>query len=583
MGIMDLFPAKAEGALCAGQRLLQEQSYREAEAAFVLAHTAEPRAEAPLLGLCRVSYATRNWRDLDRWTRRLLAVAPAHAEGQLLRARACNAERQWAPAAAAWAIVARERPDWPEAQFQLARALHRSGDPAGADAAGERLAAMAPRTALCTDLLGQLALERGRCEAAATFFANLVQEDPAAAWRRFEALRQARHYRGIAVMARALLEGEPGADASRAPAIQQAAEEALRNLAARAMAQERAGHLEEAFQDHTAILLADPGDGPASRGRARIKRTLLLAAHDALRTQNLHEEDWEAAREAFQRVVRLDDGDLDSRVQLGRLMMRQRDWTSAAQLWRSVIASSPRLVEAQLQLARALDRNDDHAAALSQWREVLELAPDNAEAREMLGQMPRRMLEHVRRLVDAGDLTKAVEALMLARSLSPDDPDLARRTDHVGRRLLQAMRAAFRSADWEAILAIQAATRSLRPDDADVHLLTGRAAMARRQYDLAIAAWSRLGELDPEMASMCRLQLARCHMRSGRLAEAQPIVAAILAEKPDHVEAHAMAAQLAARVPRIQAQESAGFGLGARPEPGSRKSRTLGTDQNLSL
>ncbi|CAH1658319.1 Tetratricopeptide repeat protein [Hyphomicrobiales bacterium] len=570
MGIMDLFPARAEGAVCAGQRLLQEQSYREAEAAFVLAHTAEPRAEAPLLGLCRVSYATRNWHDLDRWTRRLLAVAPTHAEGQLLRARAYNAGRQWAPAAAAWAIVAQGRPDWPEAHFQLARALHRSGDPAGADEAGERLAALTPRTALCTDLLGQLALERGWCEAAASFFMTLVQQDPAAAWRRFEALHQARHYRGIAVMARASLEGEPGSDASRALAIRQATEEALRGLSARAMAQERSGHIEEAFQDHAAILLADPGDGPAARGRARIKRILLLAAHDAL-----HAQDWEAAREAFQRVAQLDAGDLDSRVQLGRLMMRLRDWGRAAQLWRRVIAASPVLVEAHVQLARALDRSDDHAAALSQWRDVLALAPDNAEAREMLAQMPRRMLEHVRRLVDAGDLTQAVEALMLARSLSPDDPDLAHRTDHVGRRLLQAMRAAFRSADWEAILALQAATRSLRPDDADVHLLTGRAAMARRQYDLAIAAWSRLGELDPATASMCRLQLARCYTRSGRLAEAQPMVAAILAEKPDHVEAQAMSAQLAAQAPGVKASEGPGFRVGAEPRPDGRRNPAL--------
>ncbi|MBS7697980.1 MULTISPECIES: tetratricopeptide repeat protein [unclassified Chelatococcus] len=568
MGIMDLFPTRAEGALCAGQRLLQEQSYREAEAAFVLAHTAEPRAEAPLLGLCRVSYATRNWRDLDRWTRRLLALAPTHAEGQLLRARAYNAERQWAPAAAAWAVVAQGRPDWPEAQFQLARALHRSGDAAGADEAGERLAELTPRTALCADLLGQLALERGRCEAAAAFFASLVTEDPAAAWRRFEALRQARHYRGIAALARASLEGELGSDASRALAIRQATEEALRVLAARAMAQERAGHLDEAFQDHTAILLADPGDGPAARGKARIKRTLHLTAHDAL-----HAQDWEAAREAFQRLVQLDDGDLDSRIQLGRLLMRQRDWHAAARLWQTAIAANPRLVEAHVQLARALDRSDNHAAALPHWRNVLELVPGNPEAREMLAQMPRRMLEHVRRLIDAGALTEAVEALMLAQSLSPDDPDLARRTEHVGRRLLQAMRAAFKSADWEAILAIQAATRSLRPDDADVHLLTGRAAMARRQYDLAITAWNRLGELDPAMVSMCRLQLARCYMRSGRLTEAQPIVAAILAEKPDHVEAQAMLAQLGARAPDLNASQDAVLHVNAPRGPNGRESR----------
>ena len=548
MGIMDLLSTRAEGALCAGQRLLHEQSYREAEAAFVLAHTAEPRAEAPLLGLCRVSYATGNWRDLDRWTRRLVDLAPANLDGQLLRARACNAERQWASAAAAWAIVARGRPDWPEARFQLARALYRSGDAAGAEEAGNQLAALTPRTALHADLLGQLALERGQCEPAAAFFAAVAKEDPAAAWRRFEAMCQARHHRGIAVMARAVLEGESGSDASRALAIQQAAEEALRALASRAVTQERTGHLDEAFQDHTAILLADPGDVSATRGRSRIQRTLHISAHDALRSQ-----DWNAAREAFRRLVQLDGGDLDSRIQLGRLLMRQRDWASAVPLWQAVMASRPQMVEPQVQLARALDRNDSPAAALSQWRSVLTLAPDHAEAREMLEQAPRRMLDHVRRLVDAGDLTQAVEALKLARSFAPDDPDLIRRTDHVGRRLLQAMRAAFKATDWDAILAISAATRALRPDDADVHLLTGRAAMARRLYDLAIPVWIELAAVDPATEPMCRLQLARCYVRSGRFAEAEPVVAAILADTPDHLEALAMRAQFPATAREISA------------------------------
>ncbi|MBS7704242.1 tetratricopeptide repeat protein [Chelatococcus asaccharovorans] len=553
MGIMDLLSTRAEGALCAGQRLLHEQSYREAEAAFVLAHTAEPRAEAPLLGLCRVSYATRNWRDLDRWTRRLVALAPSNLEGQLLRARACNAERQWPAAAAAWAVVAQGRPDWPEAQFQLARARLRSGDVAGADEAGSRLAGLSPRTPLNADLLGQLALERGQCEAAASFFKALAKEDPAAGRRRFEAMCQARHHRGIAIMARTVLEGEPGTDAGRAPAIQhglqeglqeapqEALQEALQALAARAVAQERNGHLDEAFQDHTAILLADPDDVSAQRGRTRIRRILQIAAQDALRS-----EDWNAALGAFRRLVQLDGSDLDSHIQLGRLLMRQRDWASAVPAWQTVVAASPQLVEAQIQLARALDRSDSPGAALSQWHRVLALSPDNAEAREMLEQAPRRMLDHVRRLVDAGDLTQAVEALKLAQTFAPDDPDLIRRTDHVGRRLLQAMRAAFKASDWDAILAISAATRALRPDDAEVHLLTGRAAMARRQYDLAIPAWNALAVIDPARGPMCRLQLARCYVRSGRFPEAGPIIGAILAETPDHVEAQAMRSQFLA-------------------------------------
>lgn len=568
MGIVDLLSTRAEGALCAGQRLLQEQSYREAEAAFVLAHTAEPRAEAPLLGLCRVSYATGNWRDLDRWTRRLVDLAPGNLDGQLLRARACNAERHWAAAAAAWAIVARGRPDWPEARFQLARALYRSGDGPGAEDAANQLATLSPRTALHADLLGQLALERGQCEQAAAFFAALVKDDPAAGRRRFAAMCQARHHRGVAVMARAVLDGEPAPDASRALAIQQATEEALHALAARAVTQERTGHLDEAFQDHTAILLADPADPSASRGRARIRRTLQIAAQDALRA-----EDWDAARGAYRRLVQLDGSDLDSHIQLGRLLMRQRDWASALLVWQTVVAASPQLVEAQVQLARALDRSASPAAALAQWRGVLALAPDNAEARDMLEQAPRRMLDHVRRLVDAGDLTRAVEALKLAGTFAPDDPDLIRRTDHVGRRLLQAMRAAFKAADWDAILAISAATRSLRPDDADVHLLTGRAAMARRQYELAIPAWIRLAGLDPATEPMCRLQLARCYVRSGRFAEAEPVVAAILADTPDHLEAQAMRAQFpAAAGDDIPADGSTMVRKKPGPEPGDHAS-----------
>lgn len=539
MGIVDTFPTRAEGALCAGQRLFDEKSYREAEAAFVLAHTIEPRAEEPLLGLCRVSYATQNWRDLDRWTRRLLEIQPGSIDGQLLRARVCNALRQWQPAAVAWAIVTRHYPDWAEPPFQLARALYRGGDAAGADRAAACLAAMVPRTARHIDLLCQLSLERGHCEEAAVFFTALAEQAQEAAWHRFEAAANARQHRGVAIMGRAVLEAAPGPDSRQALAIRSAMAEALHELAARAVTAERTNNLDEAFQNYTAILIADPADVLAERGRARIQRTLRIAAHNALRLQ-----DWERAIEDFQRLVQLDGSDIDSRIQLGRLFMRRRDWPAALSLWPMVIAARPGLVEGHLQLARAHGRSGDHSAALPAWSKVLALCSDNAEAREMLRSAPRQLVGQARGLIDAGNLAKAAETLMLARSLAPHDIDIAQRTDHMGRRLLQAMRAAFKEADWQAILDIGAAARALRPDDADVHLLTGRAAMARRLYAIAIPAWTRLAELDPAMQSMCRLQLARCHLRSGQHETARATIAEILARDPGHVEAQMMLARL---------------------------------------
>lgn len=526
-----------------GNLLLAHKNFDAAKEIFSQARAALPDNPEVLLGLCRVAYAQQSWPELHELTARLLAVDPKNAEGCLLRARSCNQARDWAGAAQAWALVSEDRSDWPEAWFQLGRARTRIEDGTGSFEAADRLAALAPRTPQITTLLIRLLIELGALTRAKEECDRLVRVDTSAATQLFAEFDQAKDFRGVAICAGSLFEtGGDELEEGFRHGLKTVAARAVDRLLDRAAVHERGGHLEAAYLDHKAVLVLDALEPLSKRTTARILRTLRSAAHGALR-----EVDPAPARTAFMRITQIEPDDHDSWFQLGRSLMRLREWSAAVPVWQKVVEQQPELKEAQLQLARALSRSGREADSLPVWQDILRHDPDHAEAQQMIETMPQRTLANARAAIATGHLREAVQMIRDLKTIDPANDEADARLEHIGRKMLQEMRAAFKLVDSRRVLEFAEDASTLLPEHPEVRLLVGRAAMNRRKYELALPAWQKLAELDPSSAAMCRLQIARCYLRSGQEGKARLAAAEILADEPDNTEAAEMLARLEGR------------------------------------
>jgi tetratricopeptide (TPR) repeat protein len=533
-GADDGFDAAAEGATLAFEALMAEGKAAFEANDFITARerfraAAEAGAERlePHRELCRLAYRQRDWMDLYSRSTAFLARRPNDREILLLNARASSGLGDWTSAAESWNKVAEDRAGWPEARYQVARARIRLGYVDAATEIAERLdaemadnpeaGAFAVRLFVELDALSQL---RGA-------FERLYRAAPQLAAKEFDLLDRQNEPRGLAIVLRVRYEVEgprPGHDERQLNTSE--------TLFREAIIRERAGDLLEAFLNYEALLALSPEDGLAARSRDRIARELRFRAEDALVRQNLPE-----AAAAFPGALRAAPQDAALKRAYGRVLMRERDWTRAVAVWRGLADLVPQDAEAALQLARALDRSGRFSEAIVAWKDAQAHNPGNAEIEQSLSTIIRRMIFAGRaaiaeeRFLDAYDLFKAV-----VRE-APDEEEGRRRLDQVGRNLLKAMRAAYKAGDLRSVVRHAEAAADLLPDDPEVRLLTGRAASGMRRYGLAIEAWSRLAELDPESQRLCNLQIARCHLHLGAIQEGQQALRAVMAEDPENAEA----------------------------------------------
>jgi len=121
------------------------------------------------------------------------------------------------------------------------------------------------------------------------------------------------------------------------------------------------------------------------------------------------------ALEAFQALAAANADDFDSRVWLGRLLVRVGRRGEAIDLLRDVIARSPRQVDARVALGAALLTSGrvDEAEAVVQDAEALE--PKSADVLALKGRVLRRL----------GRPSEAYVALDAAHTLSPRDEDIS--------------------------------------------------------------------------------------------------------------------------------------------------------------
>lgn len=164
---------------------------------------------------------------------------------------------------------------------------------------------------------------------------------------------------------------------------------------------------------------------------------------------------------------------------------------------------------------------------------------------------------------------RVLAAPPIVRSFTPADvpdlPELARRIDALRDRRLDI---SGLSPGAEAVMLWFVADNLLVPDERRVPFLRraigligerpllclalGKAARHRGQMDLALAAWSRVNTLFPELATPF-LERADHHLRAGQPDAARTILKALLAATPDHPVARKTLAAMQGSTPKAKA------------------------------
>ena len=522
-------PVSYEELISIGKAFADANDAPKARDAFGAALELEPHQLEPRLWLCRLAYKAFDWKDLHERGGAYLADWPDDRELLLLYARGCNGVADWPAAMAAWRQVSENRPEWPEARFQHARAEIRLGQHSAASQIADELGSMPDGGVYAV----RLRVELNEFAAAKAGLEALFRSDPALAVRELDLLDQQKNQRGLAAGLRARLDAE--GDAAVDPDTLLTVSETLFR---RAIAYERAGDLLEAFFDYEALLVLAPDDDLAKRSSARIVRALRDLAQAHLAQEALPE-----AAEAFARVVRAAPADIHLRRSYGRVLMRLREWSKAATVWRELVGAVPDDLEGAVQLARAFDRSGRYPEAIVAWRAVQARAPEHDEAQAGLSTIIRRMMTAGRLAITEERFLEAYELFRTVQREDPKDEEAPRRLEQVGRNLRKVMRAAYKARDLRGVIASGAAATDLLPDDPEVQLLIGRAAVGLRRYETALTSWLKLRELDPAQATIADLQVARCYLHLGDAEKGQAATRKILVADPKNPEARQLLEQ----------------------------------------
>lgn len=497
---------------------------------FAQAREADPTSIGALEGLTRIAYDRHAWDDLRVFCLEALELNPDNDQMLLYMARAATAQRNWPEAAPLWDKVGHARPGWTEPMFQSGRAWFRAGDRQAANAATEAFAAFGAADAVSLRLLGRVAAEVGLVPIALDAYRGMAEADPAMAAGEFAEQTRANEPRAALTCAAAMLAIEPNCINA------EQLETLTTRLRQRAEQAEAAGALVAACSDYQTLAALSSAmasdDDFGARAVRRIQRVLLTPARESLK-----QDDIPAARQQYAAVLDLFPNDVEALQAYGRILMRLRDYNAALPVWARLSGLRSDLLECNVQIARVLERTGRYASASEMWRKVLAAEPSHAEATTSISNNERLMLGEVRAAVTEGRWFDAWNLLRDMREFIAAREEFVQRSEQVGRAVLRSMRAAFKDAAFNEILQLGEMACDLIPDEPEVWLLIGRAGMELRQYEVALPAWEKLQMLDPNSGANPLLQIARCHDRMGRRAEARAAAAAVLERDPEHAEA----------------------------------------------
>jgi 4-amino-4-deoxy-L-arabinose transferase-like glycosyltransferase len=101
----------------------------------------------------------------------------------------------------------------------------------------------------------------------------------------------------------------------------------------------------------------------------------------------LYPADLRAAEAQFREAIRLDEGNVQARNNLGAILSIQGDIAGARQQFERALRDYPMYLDARLNLARSLRQGGDRRAAVEHYEVALRLAPGRAEVQRELGEV----------------------------------------------------------------------------------------------------------------------------------------------------------------------------------------------------
>ncbi len=208
------------------------------------------------------------------------------------------------------------------------------------------------------------------------------------------------------------------------------------------------------------------------------------------------------ARQAFERVLKLDANHANANLQLGRILVEQNGAAAVPLLERIHAGSSDDPAVLAL-FGRALAESGAFARAETVFANAVERAPAELALRTSLGLAA----------LNAGHLERALSVFETARTQAPGNPDALY---GLGRTLVE-------TGDVDTALMVIADARRAAPNRTDIVALLARAASAAGFHADAAQAWADYLKLDSS-SDMARRERGFSLIRSGGSKEGLPLL-----------------------------------------------------------
>lgn len=286
-------------------------------------------------------------------------------------------------------------------------------------------------------------------------------------------------------------------------------------------------------------------------GQAIAAKGDVAAFHRELAGAQRANRELAAAARSLARVLELEPGDLQCRVDMGVLQLEQRDGVAAEKTFRDILRDGPGLLVAHVNLGAALSAQRRYAEAEACFQEAIRIDPFCSQAFSNLGILAIKKgdLAEGRRLVDRAlqidplcfeakinlstilmkqhKWDEAVEILEDAVRAEPGRPEVHA---NVGKLHL------FLGRHDEAMEALQNALR-LDPASVDAHLEMGKALFDTGKVEESIEHLRAAAALDPSL-SIAHLDLGHVLDAKGDADGAMACYERALALDPNDVQAH---------------------------------------------
>lgn len=479
----------------------------------------------------RLEYRQGNWSSVREHTTARLQAMPRDEEMLRLKARACARLRIWKDCVQVWSDLAKIRPEWPEAWYQLARSAQRAGKAEQAAAAAARLVELADNDPAAAQLAIRYHLECEHLGEAAVQFLALAKTDMDRAREELREIERANNSRSKAVALSALSQFE--SSEALAANVSSLSEE----LIGRAIAAERKGQDTDALLDYAATVLLLPDDALANRGCARCLEKLYARARERTKEQNLA-----AAIDVYDTILKA--APLQHRAALARAkaFTHLRNWSAAREAWKALCRGNGD-TQTWIQYARAAGRSERFQEAGQAWKTVQQFDPATQEAATALARLPGEMVKAGRAAFVEGRWIEACEFLSAVPLDVPAKAEAERRLEQLARHLRKRIREAYKQRNYAEIAGQGSIALALLSNDGDVLSIVGRAAKHVQQSALAAQAWRALMEVRPDDVPV-QLALAESCVGMGALDEAERLLSGVLRQDPSNEKAGVLQVRL---------------------------------------